>query len=220
MSDRPQTLAVVAPDAPVQAIAGVMGGGENGLRLTRFDSQQHLLDEAGQCLCAVLLWTDKSNRLVAKSLEPLTRRFTTTPVLVGCDSIKRWEVRSLLVAGVAGIVLEGDLDHALLPCLQAARAGQICVPRDYSRQLVPPTLSSREKQILNLVVMGYMNSEIAAQLFLAESTVKSHLSSAFAKLGVRSRNEAAQLIVDQKQELGAGMFGVKMEPLEAAPTRP
>ena len=46
-----------------------------------------------------------------------------------------------------------------------------------------------------MVVMGMSNKAIAGKLFLAESTVKCHLSSAFSKLGVRSRNEAADLIL-------------------------
>jgi DNA-binding NarL/FixJ family response regulator len=78
-------------------------------------------------------------------------------------------------------------------------------------------LSTREKQILGLVVMGYMNSQIAERLFLAESTVKSHLHSAFGKLGVRSRNEAVSLILDPARGLGIGILGVGAEPLATLP---
>jgi hypothetical protein len=62
--------------------------------------------------------------------------------------------------------------------------------------------------------MGYMNSQIAEQLFLAESTVKSHLSSAFGKLGVRSRNEAVSLILDSERGFGMGILGLGGEPIE------
>ncbi|HEY2283744.1 MAG TPA: helix-turn-helix transcriptional regulator [Solirubrobacteraceae bacterium] len=124
-------------------------------------------------------------------------------------------MRAALAAGAAGVVLDEDLDSALIPCLQAVQAGQTCVPRDHWRQIDPPALSSREKQILGLVVMGYMNSQIAEQLFLAESTVKSHLSSAFGKLGVRSRNEAVSLILDPERGLGMGILSLGGEPLES-----
>jgi ATP/maltotriose-dependent transcriptional regulator MalT len=49
------------------------------------------------------------------------------------------------------------------------------------------------------------NKAIAAKLFLAESTVKCHLSSAFSKLGVRSRNEAADLVLNSASGLGLNM---------------
>ncbi len=110
-----------------------------------------------------------------------------------------------------------DLDSALGPCIDAVRAGQICVPREHFRQIEPPALSAREKQILALVVMGYSNGQIADQLFLAESTVKSHLSSAFGKLGVRSRNEAVHLILDPDRGLGMGILALGAEPIETRP---
>jgi hypothetical protein len=59
-----------------------------------------------------------------------------------------------------------------------------------------------------------MNSQIAQTLFLAESTVKSHLlSSACVKLGVPSCNEAAHLILDTHGGLGTGILGLDAEPL-------
>ncbi len=103
-----------------------------------------------------------------------------------------------------------------MPCLSAALAGQICGPAQHSRQIEPAALSSREKQILGLVVMGYMNSQIAEQLFLAESTVKSHLSSAFAKLDVRSRHDAVEFILDAERGLGLGILALGGDPLPAA----
>ena len=52
-------------------------------------------------------------------------------------------------------------------------------------------LTLREQQILECVVIGMRNGEIANELHLAESTVKSHLTSAFLKLGVSNRTQAA-----------------------------
>ncbi len=165
----------------------------------------------------IVVWIDDTGSALAKTVESLTQRFGQTPIVAACANIERWEIRAALAAGAAGIVLHDDLDSTLGPCLQAVLAGQTCVPREHWRQIEPPALSAREKQILGLVVMGYMNGQIAEQLFLAESTVKSHLSSAFRKLGVRSRNEAVNLILDPERGLGMGILALGGDPLEPAP---
>ena len=87
-------------------------------------------------------------------------------------------------------------------------AGQTAVPRMLRASVRAPSLSFREKQILGMVVMGFTNCEIASRLFLAESTVKSHLSAAFRKLGVQSRSEAASLILDPHGSLGPGILAI------------
>lgn len=139
------------------------------------------------------------------------------PALVAvCESIRPGELRQALAAGIAGVVLTEGLEQSLIPCLIAVASGQVCVPRAQSGQIDAASLSPRERQILGLVVMGYMNGEIANQLVVAESTVKSHLSSAFAKLGVKSRTEAADLILDSERGLGMGILAIGGEPIEAA----
>ena len=149
----------------------------------------------------------------AESIESLQPRFAETPVVLLCPPMRRWEVRASLQAGASAVVPRDQLANALCACVAAALAGQVCVPRASWRQIDPPALSTREKQILGLVVMGYMNSQIAERLYLAESTVKSHLSSAFSKLGVRSRNEAVELILDPERGLGTGVLAIGGEPL-------
>jgi DNA-binding CsgD family transcriptional regulator len=115
---------------------------------------------------------------------------------------------------VTGVVLSSELDSALGPCLAAVRAGQLCVPVGNRRHLQRPVLSMREKQILGLVVMGYLNSQIARRLYLAESTVKSHLTSAFGKLEVRSRHEAVDLILNPEFGLALGILSLGGEPVQ------
>jgi len=55
-------------------------------------------------------------------------------------------------------------------------------------------LPARERDVLDLVAQGRSNAEIATSLHLGEATVKSYLTSAFARLGVRNRVEAALLV--------------------------
>src|ERR1700742_2818719 len=146
----------------------------------------------GEVTVAILLGRSLSE---AEEGAKLLGAACSDPALVAvCESIRPGELRQALASGVAGVVLTEDLAKGLIPCLLAVAAGQVCVPRSQSGQIDAASLSPRERQILGLVVMGYMTGEIAEQLVVAESTVKSHLSSAFAKLGVKSRTEAADLI--------------------------
>jgi len=54
-----------------------------------------------------------------------------------------------------------------------------------------PELTRREQEILACVAVGMRNGEIASRLHVAESTVKTHLTSAYLKLGVENRTQAA-----------------------------
>ena len=187
---------------------------ECGFEFELFDSAGGLA--AAERAAVLLLCADgKVATAVAAELPALREAQPEAPVVIVCAELRPGELRGALAAGVNGIVLEEHLSATLGVCIEAVRAGQVCVPRRHAPQVEPATLSAREKQILGLVVMGYMNSEIANQLFVAESTVKSHLSSAFSKLGVRSRNEAVDLIVDPERGLGMGILALGGEPIES-----
>ena len=67
-----------------------------------------------------------------------------------------------------------------------------------------------------MVVLGFTNLEIATKLFVAETTVKSHLSSAYRKLGVRSRYQATSMILDGQQGLGLGILSISDNPARAS----
>lgn len=142
------------------------------------------------------------------SVHALIAACESTKVILISKRAGEGDVRKALDAGVRGLVELGHVEGALGSVIEVVRAGQVSVPSSRSRELRKQVLTAREKQILGLVVMRMTNAEIAAKLFLAESTVKSHLSSAFAKLGVSSRSEAASLILDPQSGAGLGILTI------------
>jgi DNA-binding NarL/FixJ family response regulator len=131
------------------------------------------------------------------------------PILVVMPAdVPNAALRRVLLAGAIGIVFEDDLERALVPAARAVLAGQLTVPSILAQQIAPRPLSYREKQILAFVALGMTNREIANRLFLAESTVKTHLSSAFRKIDACSRSEAVARIQDPDSQFGFGVLAV------------
>jgi DNA-binding NarL/FixJ family response regulator len=120
----------------------------------------------------------------------------------------RAAARKAINAGADGLISEDELETTLVPTLRAVLSGLVCVPSIMRAPLETESLSMREKQVLSMVVTGFTNAEIATKLYLAESTVKSHLSSAYNKLGVASRKDAASLIMDPLEGLGPGILAI------------
>jgi DNA-binding NarL/FixJ family response regulator len=135
------------------------------------------------------------------------KRLADAVVLVVLSSAERFDIGQLLTMGADGVVLERDLDGVLGPVARAAAGGQISVPAELRHPIQRPALSHRERQVLGLAVAGLTNAEIARRVFIAESTVKTHLSAAFRRLGVHSRREAAAVIFSSDEVLRRSVLG-------------
>lgn len=133
------------------------------------------------------------------ALRRVRRELPELPIVAVSAPATATGVRRGLDAGAAAIVFEPMIESTLAVALSAVGSGQAVVPRELRASVQRPTLSHRERQVLTYVCDGLTNAQIAEQLFLSESTVKSHLSSAFAKFGVRSRREAAALFLEFDQ---------------------
>jgi len=115
-------------------------------------------------------------------------------------------------AGAAGFVLKDCSAEELIAAVRAVAGGGAwfdpgVAPRllSHYRRLVAPAareaarlelLTEREHEVLRLMARGATNAEIAASLLVAEATVKSHVGSIFAKLGVRDRAAAIVFAYD------------------------
>lgn len=149
----------------------------------------------------VVLACDLGRPAQMTSLRRLRKTLSTAGIVVVSASDPRIAAREAVNNGADGFIYESDIESTLAIVVRAVAAGHVTVPRRMRRTVVRPAFSHREKQVLALVARGFQNREIAARLFLAESTVKSHLGTSFAKLGVRSRKEAAAVLLDPAEGL-------------------
>jgi len=115
-------------------------------------------------------------------------------VLTNYDSDS--DILSAVEAGASGYLLKDAPPHELTAAVRAAAAGEsalapVIASRLLNRMRAPQiSLSSREIQVLELVAGGRSNTDVAAELFVSETTVKSHLAHIFSKLNVNSRTAA------------------------------
>jgi len=108
-----------------------------------------------------------------------------TALRLGARAIvqKRFAIESLMTAIRA--VIEGLV--WMPPAMQAALVGQ---DGTAAKKLTP-----RESEIVRYVAVGMRNAEVAARLSLSESTVKTHLTNVFQKLGIRDRIELTRYAI-------------------------
>lgn len=119
-----------------------------------------------------------------------------------------------LRAGASGFLLKDARPEQLLQAIRAVHAGEAALAPRVTRRLIEligselpaagggadesagaaegalGSLTPREREVLAAIAAGRSNTEIATELFLSESTVKTHVSRVFAKLGLRDRVHA------------------------------
>jgi DNA-binding NarL/FixJ family response regulator len=104
------------------------------------------------------------------------------------------EISRVIKAGAKGYLLKDAPREELLASIRKVHGGETCVPQSVLAKLAAglgsEALTRRELDVLGLLARGKSNKEIAAELFVSETTVKSHLRNVFAKLRVLSRTEA------------------------------
>lgn len=129
-------------------------------------------------------------------------------IVVVSGSDRRQDILDALAAGVHGYIVKTQPNCELLEKLRYVLSGEIYVPAilaellpepaggqrtESDTQLVGRALSDRQRQVLNGLVKGKSNKEIAQELNVAEGTVKMHLAALFRALGATNRAHAAAI---------------------------
>jgi DNA-binding NarL/FixJ family response regulator len=148
----------------------------------------------------VVLLADSATASSAPEAQRIKRRLGAGIIVVLPAGANRDAAR-LIAQGIDGVVAASDMNRTLGLVIRAACCGLVSVPSALRHGIEPPAFSHRERQVLALVVAGLTNEEIAAQLYVAPSTVKHHLTSAFRRLGARSRRDAVAQILNGDESL-------------------
>lgn len=136
-------------------------------------------------------------------------RHADPPTIVVLTTFDQNEyVYRALRAGAAGFLLKDAPSTRLIAAVRAAATGDSLIDPAITRRLVErfaepaqpqrlpkklASLTDRELDVLRLVARGLANAEIAAELVVAETTVKTHVARILAKLGLRDRVQAVVL---------------------------
>ncbi|MGA6168661.1 response regulator [Streptomyces sp. NPDC012600] len=141
------------------------------------------------------------------AITELTRRGSRARVLVLTTYDTDSDTLPAIEAGATGYLLKDAPREELFAAVRAAADGRsVLSPAVASRLMTrvrtPATpadaaLSAREREVLVLVARGTTNREIAAELFISEATVKTHLTHIFAKLGTKDRAAAVAVGYDR-----------------------
>jgi DNA-binding NarL/FixJ family response regulator len=194
-------LATIVASLPGMEVVGLAANGEEAVTLTAeqhpdvvlMDLRMPIMDgaEATAAIRArhpgtqvVVLTTYADDHSIITALAAGATGYLT-------KDATREDIRRGLEAAAAGQAVLDPAVHAAL--LQAAQSGGI---RDSSATpggspARPDGLTEREAEVLALIAQGRSNTEIAQQLYVAETTVKTHVNRIFAKTGSRDRTQAA-----------------------------
>jgi len=206
-NDRPVAIPVVVADPTPMYRAGLLEAIERAERMfvrAAVDDLPSALaavsaEERALCVCARSLCGPGFERVipVAQSHPNLRMLVILGPEGAGSASPDSIDITSAMASGVVGL-----LEHAVsasdvrmgLATIAAGRTvwapGVLSSPGARPQRTVRPTLTRRERQVLDLMSQGMGNRAIAAQLFISENTVKNHVRRVHEKLGVRTRTEA------------------------------
>ncbi len=131
--------------------------------------------------------------------EKIRQAHPDTEVIALTSVLEDTSVVNAVRAGAIGYLLKDTEADELRKAIKAAAAGQVQLSPKAAERLIreirapesPEKLTERETEVLRLLARGKANKEIASELHISETTVKTHVSNIMMKLEVSSRTQAA-----------------------------
>lgn len=134
-----------------------------------------------------------------EAISKIKKNYPDVEVIALTSVLEDAAVYNAIRAGAIGYLLKDTEADELIRAIKAAASGQVQLSPKIAERLVrevsapdnPEKLTDREKEVLIMLAEGKSNKEIAAGLYIGETTVKTHVSNILMKLGVPSRTQAA-----------------------------
>jgi DNA-binding NarL/FixJ family response regulator len=173
---------------PELEVVGEAANGEEALRMAR---------ELGPDVVLMDLLMPVMDGIVATGM--IRAELPEVEVIALTSVLEDASVSGAVRAGAIGYLLKNTEAEDLGRAIKAAADGQVQLAPEAAARLMsevrapesPEPLTERETEVLKLVARGKANKQISHALFIGEKTVKAHVSSILAKLGVQSRTQAA-----------------------------
>jgi DNA-binding NarL/FixJ family response regulator len=193
-------LALIGGDRLMRgATANLLAAREGFEVLGTFASTvQFLASDLEEQPAVLLLDCDGDPHDCRPAVSVLNHVHTAAKIVMLCQEVSQETVRCAMEHRVGGVILKSysteDIGHAI----RYVASGRTIMPAGWQRTLAPVrrdplALSPRLREILTLIAQGFSNEEIAADLALSPNTIKFHVRTLYARLGVRNRVEASIL---------------------------
>jgi DNA-binding NarL/FixJ family response regulator len=147
----------------------------------------------------VVLYAGRLKEDCLNSIRRIRELYPGVPVLVFGSHLDLGLAWAALKNGADGFVHAQMHPAQVLRAVEVVQKGELAAPRQllgyFLSQNENPKLgdlTARQREILEMVVEGLSNAQIARRLYLSESTIKQHLRAVYKELGVRNRTQAAK----------------------------
>jgi DNA-binding NarL/FixJ family response regulator len=131
-----------------------------------------------------------------EAVEQIRYEFPMARIIVLTTFDGDEDIYRALQAGARAYLLKGMFGDELMDAIRAVHSGKSRIPAIVAERLAErmggPSLTERELEVLELIVLGNSNKEIGGELAISEATVKTHINSILDKLGVTDRTQAVR----------------------------
>ncbi len=202
---------IICSDAPLytQSLSVAFEENDNFKLLDKLQSVD-LIDQARTMQPDIVVWK-VSDADFLPLLKDLTKHCPMLQTVIIVDNPSEYDILTILDCGIRGFLPMRILPRQIVKTVELiVTAGIVCIPRpgpDNSRSRLEADdfsgvslLTNREKEVITFLAQGYSNQEIAKSLCLSESTIKSHLRTAFKKFNVRNRTEVLAFLYNQEKD--------------------